>query len=375
VIHQTKYLREFALIVLCVSFVTPSFSQKLPIAEGYYKVSDGTKIEDIKPDYSNLFSKEEIIKVGIETNFERLILFKNDPNYQKGMISIYYGDTVLLSKKMKIKARGNTRRTICDIPPLKLDVRKSKKKYGWIDKFQNIKLVMTCSERFLYDQYLLREHLVYKIYNIITDFSYNVRLMDLHLYDTQDVNSVNRQYAFIVENDKMLKKRMDLKEKTKDEINAVELSDKLYLNPNPETTNNFNLFALFQLLIGNTDWGANSFHNVKIFTKGDVLYPVAFDFDYAGIVNANYAVVSNSFPIKKVTQRYYMGPCSSAEQFENAVNKIFKKEAAIYAAIATDSYLSKKSKSDMTDYVKDFFILLKDEEKRKVFRQMNCSKE
>src|SRR6185503_14172844 len=71
----------------------------------------------------------------------------------------------------------------------------------------SLKMVCTCYENSNGDQLLLKEYLVYKMFNLITDKSFRVRLMDLSY---EDVNPKKKPYpghAFLIESDKALAKR------------------------------------------------------------------------------------------------------------------------------------------------------------------------
>jgi hypothetical protein len=57
---------------------------------------------------------------------------------------------------------------------------------------------------------------------------------------------------------------------------------------------------MFQYMIGNTDWYVNTRHNIDIYQKKDgALIPVAFDFDFAGVINMPYAMPSREIPIRE----------------------------------------------------------------------------
>ncbi len=53
--------------------------------------------------------------------------------------------------------------------------------------------------------------------------------------------------------------------------------------------------AIFNYMIGNTDWSVPNQHNVRILSQSNAERPnlgiiVPYDFDYTGLVNADYAV-------------------------------------------------------------------------------------
>lgn len=78
------------------------------------------------------------------------------------------------------------------------------------------------------------------------------------------------------------------------------------MDPSACLINNF-----FQFLIGNTDFSVFIRHNQKLYSIGDKVILVPYDFDMSGLVNANYAVVSQipnqKTKITDVTHRHYRG--------------------------------------------------------------------
>ena len=74
-------------------------------------------------------------------------------------------------------------------------------------------------------------------------------------------------------------------------------------------------------MIGNTDWTVPVFHNnVLIISQGNLQglgsgIAVPYDFDYSGLVDANYAVPSDQLNLPSVLDRRYLGICRSEETF------------------------------------------------------------
>ena len=54
----------------------------------------------------------------------------------------------------------------------------------------------------------------------------------------------------------------------------------------------FDVLCLFEYMISNTDWNVSLLHNIKLIRKKDTkeIIVVPYDFDYSGLVNADYAV-------------------------------------------------------------------------------------
>jgi len=95
------------------------------------------------------------------------------------------------------------------------------------------------------------------------------------------------------------------------------------------------LVYIFQFLMGNTDWSIPAGHNIKMIKSKKPLdqlpYVIPYDFDNAGIVNANYAAPDETLPIKSVRERLYRGFCLDDEVIECAVNQFIQAKDKIYS--------------------------------------------
>ena len=71
--------------------------------------------------------------------------------------------------------------------------------------------------------------------------------------------------------------------------------------------------ALFQYLIGNTDWSALYGHNtVALQDANETLNVVPYDFDFSGLVDLSYAVPAPELSIRTVRRRVFRGFCTPA---------------------------------------------------------------
>ncbi len=79
-------------------------------------------------------------------------------------------------------------------------------------------------------------------------------------------------------------------------------------------------------MIGNTDFSVAYQHNEKLLFIGKKIYPVPYDFDMSGLVDASYATIPSvngeTLNITKVTQRLYRG-FKRDEVFYQKVRKEF----------------------------------------------------
>ncbi len=76
-------------------------------------------------------------------------------------------------------------------------------------EFDKMKMVLDCKRGTIYEQYLLSEYYVYKIQNIITDYSYRVRLIQVTYVDTSEKYKTATRYAFLIENKDQLGERLN----------------------------------------------------------------------------------------------------------------------------------------------------------------------
>jgi len=251
-----------------------------------------------------------------------------------------------INDHLLIEVRGHFRRGYCYVPPLKLIFDKNPASAFY--SFKSVKLVNTCMTTWQDDQNLLKEYMIYKIYNMLSDKSFRVRLLNLTYQDSAGKKKPIIQHAFLMEDMKQLAKRNNCADWTGRKF-ATESTDR------SQTT----LVSVFEYMIGNTDWSVPVCHNIKLLhSKTDSLtrpYIVPYDFDYSGFVNTTYAVPDERLGIESVRDRLYRGFPRSMEEL-NATMAIFNKQKAnIYAAINNFSLFTGASKKEMITYLDDFY--------------------
>jgi len=87
-----------------------------------------------------------------------------------------------INDHLLLEVRGHFRRGYCYLPPLKLIYDKNPASAFYT--FKSVKLVSTCMTTWQDDQNLLKEYMIYKIYNMISDKSFRVRLLNLSYQDS-----------------------------------------------------------------------------------------------------------------------------------------------------------------------------------------------
>jgi hypothetical protein len=143
---------------------------------------------------------------------------------------------------------------------------------------------------------------------------------------------------------------------------------------NTEGTNRLHmtLVSIFEYMIGNTDWGVPVGHNIKLMSsKKESIprpYAIPYDFDYAGIVNADYAVPDDRLGIESVRERVYRGFPRNMDELKTVIAPFMEQKDKIYSIINSFDLLSKDNKSYMTGYLDEFYRAIKtDNDLKKLF--------
>jgi hypothetical protein len=122
------------------------------------------------------------------------------------------------------------------------------------------------------------------------------------------------------------------------------------------------LLYVFQYLIGNEDWSVTHFHNVKLLRVGMDHFPVPYDFDWSGLVNAPYAYPHDAYAdkIRNIRDRLYCGSCSDRINYATLFREFNEKRAAIEELIAAETLLTERNREEAQEYVDDFFEVIND---------------
>ena len=121
-----------------------------------------------------------------------------------------------------------------------------------------------------------------------------------------------------------------------------------------------NQLALFQYMIGNTDWNVNNLHNLITMKLPEVrkLTPIPYDFDYSGLVNAPYAVPHESLPISNVRDRYHKGQVMTEEELEPLIEKFKAFRPEFIAACEDLKKIDQKAGEESLKYLSYFLDML-----------------
>ena len=312
-----------------------------------------------------LFASEDVLNLTIKMDVRTVINNRDTSErvYHKAKLlyPLSNGDTAI--HKIKVMVRGNNRanRKVCSFPPLKLNFKKNKVDSSLFAGQNKLKLVTHCKPGSINEEFIIREYYTYKLYQIISPYSFNVRLCKVTYKDTEGKFKSDVHYGFLIEDIDDLAERNGM----------VEFKDSI---PNQEVCERQELDRLmfFQYLIGNLDWSIPYMHNFKLISIEGSPRPVAipYDFDLTGMVNKPDATPPPNFEITSVRERIFRGLCRVDGGYDDAVSYFQEKKPEIYALYENSPYLSDKSKKYTAKYLDSFYKILDDPKqlKQKIIR-------
>jgi len=297
---------------------------------------------------ADIFEAEDPMKITLTLDLKQFQKEKSKGEYMPVHFLYEFNDTLVLEKEMRLKARGAFRRSHCSLAPFWLNIRKADVENIHLQDVKRFKVVTNCRGSKAYDEYVLKEYLAYKIYNIISPISFRVRLIRMKYVDTGRKNKVTEGWAFMIEPEAMLAERAGAVVVKKDDL-AMAL-----MKPG-----DMDLAAMFMYMIGNCDYSITGRHNMKILGMpgfGSEGYtPVPYDFDYSGLVDASYAIPGPDLGVTSVRERYYLGPCRSDEAYRAAIDYIDQYREEILQIVNDFEYLDQKHKENLIFYLEEYF--------------------
>jgi len=326
-----------------------------------FTTEDSIQVED------QLFSNHDILEITIATDLKTLIRdIGNNPEYHQGVISYALPgfDTVSVNARLRTRGEYRKSRINCDFPPLRIKFDKKNTLNTLLQGHKDLKLVTHCRKKWnIYENYLLEEYLLYRIYNYITDFSYKVRLLKVTYRDIKGEVDPFTRFGFFIEGTKKMSERNSAVEiETKGigkEITGYDIS---------------NLFFLFQYMIGNTDWSIPYLHNVKILALGKSKYvPIPYDFDFSGVIGTSYALPDTLLPIASVRQRCWRGPGRTQEELAPTFEIFNEKKEEIYTMYRNFSHLKERQINNILKYYDKFYVIINNPRKIKREFGQTCS--
>ena len=249
----------------------------------------------------------------------------------------------------------------CDVPPLRLNVRRRATSGTVFEGQDKLKLVTHCENRSeAFQQYVLQEYLVYRAYARLTDLSFRTRLVRITYRDTVGEHDDVTRLGFLIEDDDALADRL-----------GGEIVKREGVHPDATDREQVGLMSVFHYMVGNTDWTVSTLHNVRLVYRPEVaarlteagvfdgsasaLAAVPYDFDWSGLIGAPYATPDPQLGIRSVRDRIYLGFCRTPDELAPVLDRFRAAEADLTALFRDSPHLDPEVAEASAEYLADFF--------------------
>jgi len=221
---------------------------------------------------------------------------------------------------------------------------------------------MARDRRATWEQYLLREYLGHQLYQVLTEQSIRTRLVRISYPNPGQFSRTILNYAFFSEHFDAVAAR-----------NGAERLPRGSFNHELLDTHSADVLALYQFMIGNTDWSiARERNTILIQTPEGKQVPVPYDLDMSGLVNAHYAGPAPTLPIDSVRDRYYLGYCHPDLDWEALFDEFRQQQQSILQTLDNIPGLDKNSVRSTRRFLDKFFDLLNSEDRRNKYIVNAC---
>lgn len=327
---RNRFLRGFTVFLFILFFAPLSLAQ-----------SDGEK-------EFYLFGSEDVLELSLKFDISTFMRKKSTEEYLDAELVFHIAPGDSLVNMIRVRGRGHSRNEICILPPIRLNFKNCENRPVDLKGVSNVKLVTHCKDNNNFDSYLLKEYLAFKLYNVVTDTSFRVRLLKINYIDTGKKGYKQTKYGIAIEPLDVLEARLDAVERENVVVRTTFVS--------PE---NYDKLCFFQYMIGNDDWHLANLHNLKLIEPAvgniSVLAAVPYDFDYSGLVDTYYAIPNELYALDNITDRIYMGPCRTDEEIRRLMKFFLDHKDEFYEEVEKLVLLEERQKKRALKYIESFF--------------------
>jgi hypothetical protein len=260
---------------------------------------------------------------------------------------------------VNLSVRGITRRRkdVCTFPPLRVEFTEKPGPSSIFKGQKHLKLVTHCQRTADFQQYVLLEYTAYRLYRALTPESFNVRLAKID-YAGKGGQALTTRLGFFIEDIDDVAKRNG-----QERLRGVRRISASQLDAAAATR-----YAVFEYMISNLDWamtsgpaGEDCCHNARLLGDQGVtgastgLIPVPYDFDYAGLVNAPYAVPPDGMHVANVKERLYRGFCAHNEEAKAFLAEMSTRRDSLMVILNETPELNDRTRRNAANYLGDFF--------------------
>lgn len=302
-----------------------------------------------------LFEQDELLEITFTTDLTTLLADVGDEREEHPAVIAYQDGGETIQVPLKVKTRGNFRRNPenCNFPPLRLNFAKKTSVATLFEGLDKFKLVSHCqNDKPAYEQYIVQEYLLYRVYNQLTDASFKARLVQIRYVDSEDNQAPITRLAFLIEDEELLASRHNSEVFDPEDLKIRRVDDR-------QTT----LLHLFEYMIGNVDWSVPIHHNMKLMgpKPNAKLIPVPYDFDHAGVIDTEYADDVPYIGTASLRYQLFREFCRSQKELRPFYEIFNERRDAIYALYEHTPVLDDEQRRKALRYYDRFYRVINDE--------------
>ncbi|MFN0013782.1 MAG: hypothetical protein ACKVU2_04470 [Saprospiraceae bacterium] len=235
----------------------------------------------------------EGIALTLETDLTTILETRYSTDYHAGKLTLADGKYF----QVKVQPKGKYRRKNAEVPPLKIKFAKKALTQMGLDTLNEVRLVLPTADSHKGDRLLIKEYLIYRMFERLTNNCVRARLIKISLRDNHVEASSKEMYGLLVEDN----------EETAARLHGVEI-EQFGLPFDSMVAEQAALVTMFQYMIGNTDWDAAMLRNVRLIRpyNSEKILLTPYDFDFSGLVAAPYASPASESGLRTVRDRFLM---------------------------------------------------------------------
>lgn len=307
-----------------------------------------------------LFQTQEPLTIKLKMSIKDVKKNTNDSTYLESTLFYKNNNGVYDSLHIELRARGNNRRENCYYAPLKLKLSKSESENTPFVGNKKLKLVLPCLIESNNDDYVIKEFMAYKLYEIVTPVHYKTRLLNIEFIEEKGKRTTtNDLKGFLIEDIDNVANR----------LNGNEIKRRIMPLQQDDLASIRNSF--FQYMIANTDFSTMYNHNGKLLFIDKKIIPLPYDFDMSGLVDTSYSVVSNVqnmvLDITEVTERAYKGYKRDEKVFKQVRQEFIGNKSKMFDSIdSLEKYFKDKNQFIRArKFIESFFEIIQNDKSYK----------
>jgi hypothetical protein len=345
--------------------IKPYILSSILVATGFF--TSGAQSESSA---GPLFDSHSVLELSMKVDFNKLCRPREDPDCDYSPTEMVYqdgGKERIIPIEIRIRGGWRSLAKNCNVPLLFIRFPGQASRGTPFEGQSNLPLTTHCgrtsslrdqagsTKYYTYEQYLLKEYLAYRLYNEMPAMGLHVRLARIRYENPDFPDRGDTKYAFFTEHFNSLAER-----------SHVELLPRGDFDHQLIDAKTADMVALFQFMIGNTDWSIVRQRNTLLVQPADgPQVPVPYDLDMSGLVNAPYAGPPPTLPIDKVTERYYLGFCHPDIDWDALFQEFLSRRVTLLSLVDEVPGLYKREQSKAERFLKKFFAILESPEKSK----------